>query len=270
MLSGVEIAWGLLAIIVLGALMAHISVNALNEYADFQSGLDFKTEKTPFSGGSGTLIVQPRLASQALALGIGSLGITILCGLYLIQRVGWELIPIGLLGVVIILLYTSWINRNRFMVLIAPGICFGPLMVVGTDLVLTGSYHSVALLLSLIPFFLVNNLLLLNQIPDAEPDRSVGRDNFAIAWKTEKTAWLYLSFAISAHLLIILGVAMALFSYTALIALIPLWLIYQVFSQLRVYQGEISTLIPAMGKNVVITLLTPILLFIGILIGLAW
>ena len=58
--------WGTLAVILIGALMAHVSVNALNEYQDFQSGLDFKTERTPFSGGSGTLVLQPRLASQAL------------------------------------------------------------------------------------------------------------------------------------------------------------------------------------------------------------
>ena len=81
MLSGTGIEWSVFVVVLVGALMAHVSVNALNEYADFQSGLDFKTEKTPFSGGSGTLIVQPRLAVQALALGLFSLGITIASGL---------------------------------------------------------------------------------------------------------------------------------------------------------------------------------------------
>ena len=38
-----------------GGLLAHISVNALNEYLDFTSGLDLTTLRTPFSGGSGTL-----------------------------------------------------------------------------------------------------------------------------------------------------------------------------------------------------------------------
>ncbi len=37
----------------LGAFLAHISVNTLNEYFDFKSGLDLETIKTPFSGGSG-------------------------------------------------------------------------------------------------------------------------------------------------------------------------------------------------------------------------
>jgi 1,4-dihydroxy-2-naphthoate octaprenyltransferase len=264
LLSGAEVAWGVLAIILLGALMAHISVNALNEYADFHSGLDFKTEKTPFSGGSGTLVAQPRLAVQALALGIGSLGITIACGLFLIQRVGWALIPIGLLGVLIIIFYTGWINRNRFLVLIAPGLSFGPLMVVGTDFALTGSYSGVALLLSLIPFFLVNNLLLLNQIPDVEADSSVGRDNFAIAWETGSNAWLFLVFALMAYLAILVGVVTAMLPLWSLLGLLTMPLTLLVFKGVRAYDNNLPHLVPSLGKNVVITLLTPLLVFIGV------
>ncbi|MGM0426211.1 MAG: hypothetical protein ACQEQ7_03115 [Thermodesulfobacteriota bacterium] len=37
----------------IGAMAAHISVNAFNEFFDFKSGLDFRTRRTPFSGGSG-------------------------------------------------------------------------------------------------------------------------------------------------------------------------------------------------------------------------
>jgi 1,4-dihydroxy-2-naphthoate octaprenyltransferase len=266
-LSGQAVDWGLLAVILTGALMAHISVNALNEYQDFQSGLDFKTEKTPFSGGSGTLIVQPRLATQALVLGLVSLVITIGCGLYLVRQAGWGLVPIGLLGVAIILLYTGWINRNRYLVLIAPGLSFGPLMVVGTDYALSGGYSGVALLLSLIPFFMVNNLLLLNQIPDIEADRTVGRDNFAIAWQVERTAMLYLGSAGLAYLSILGGVLAGVLPLTSLIALSTAWLVYQAYSRIRQYQGDITFLVPALGKNVVVTLATPLLLFVGILIG---
>lgn len=265
LLSGEPVDWGLFALILLGALMAHVSVNALNEYQDFQSGLDFKTEKTPFSGGTGTLVLQPRLATQALLLALISLGITIACGLFLMLRVGWGLAPIGLLGVLIILFYTNWINRNRYLVLIAPGICFGPLMVMGTDYALTGSYSGLALLLSLTPFFLVNNLLLMNQIPDIEADRSVGRDNFAIGMAAEKTALLYLSSAGLAYLTILVGVVTGLLPLTALVALITAWLAYRAYRQISDYRGEVESLVPAMGQNVVVTLVTPSLLFLGIL-----
>lgn len=270
MLSSSGVEWSLFAVVLLGALMAHVSVNALNEYADFHSGLDFKTEKTPFSGGSGTLILQPRLALQALALGVVSLGITIACGLFLMQRVGWGLVPIGLLGILIIIFYTGWINRNRYLVLIAPGLGFGPLMVVGTDYTLTGTYHSVAFLISLIPFFLVNNLLFLNQIPDVEADRSVGRDNFAIAWEPQKSARLFLAFALMAYLTILLGVLMAYLPLEALLGLLTIGLTSQIYHGVKGYQGEVTQLIPYLGKNVAVTLLTPLLVFVGIVLHSLW
>ncbi len=35
-----------------GLVLAHISVNVFNDYFDFRSKLDYKTPRTPFSGGS--------------------------------------------------------------------------------------------------------------------------------------------------------------------------------------------------------------------------
>ena len=59
-----------LTLIVIGALCAHISVNTLNEYVDFKSGLDLITIKTPFSGGSGALPGDPAMANMVLAAGL--------------------------------------------------------------------------------------------------------------------------------------------------------------------------------------------------------
>ena len=46
----------------LGLLLAHISINVLNDYFDYKSGVDSDTKRTPFSGGSGILpagLLQP-------------------------------------------------------------------------------------------------------------------------------------------------------------------------------------------------------------------
>ncbi|MCU7947547.1 MAG: prenyltransferase [Candidatus Thiodiazotropha sp. (ex Cardiolucina cf. quadrata)] len=269
LLAGHDVEWNLLAVVLLGALMAHISVNTLNEYADFQSGLDFKTDRTPFSGGSGTLIIQPRLAPYALVIGIASLVITLVCGLYLLQRTGWGLIPIGIVGMLIIISYTTWINRHRLLVLITPGLSFGPLMVVGTHYALTGVYSPIAFLLSLIPFFLVNNLLLLNQIPDVDADRSVGRDNFVIAWSPAKSAWIFLGFGVMTYLVIIIGVLVGSLPLTALLGLLTAGFTIQIFNGVSDYQGIIEELVPQLGKNVLVTLVTPFLVFIGIMVDIA-
>lgn len=270
LLSGHEIDWGLFVVAMLGALMAHASVNALNEYADFQSGLDFKTQRTPFSGGSGTLVIEPHLAPLALTLGLASLAVTIGCGLYLFLRAGWGLIPIGITGVIIIVLYTGWINRHRLLVLIAPGMGFGPLMVVGTHYALTGIYSPIAFLLSLIPFFLVNNLLLLNQVPDIEADRSVGRDNYVIAWQPNRSAWIYGAFALLAYLVVLLCVVTGFLPLATLLSLLTAGLSYQVFKAVKAYRGDVGELVPYLGKNVVVTLATPLLVFVGIIVSAIW
>ena len=57
----------ILMLALFGALLAHISVNTLNEYFDFKSGLDFETEKTQFSGGSGALPRNPEMLSAVFA-----------------------------------------------------------------------------------------------------------------------------------------------------------------------------------------------------------
>ena len=163
-----------------GAIMAHISVNALNEYFDFRSLLDTKTKRTPFSGGSGTLPAKPEIAPYALWIGVVSLIITILIGVYFLSVYGLGLLPLGTLGVVLIVLYTVWITRLPLLCLFAPGLGFGPVMVVGTHYVLTGAYALEAWISSLVPFFLVSNLLLLNQFPDIEADQEVGRRHYQL------------------------------------------------------------------------------------------
>ena len=59
------IHWIQVVMVLIGAVSAHACVNAFNEYFDFKSGLDAKTDKTPFSGGSGTLPAQPQLVKLA-------------------------------------------------------------------------------------------------------------------------------------------------------------------------------------------------------------
>ena len=64
--------------VLIGAICTHISVNAFNEYGDFKSGLDARTQRTPFSGGSGTLPAHPNMAKTALITALVAFAIVIL------------------------------------------------------------------------------------------------------------------------------------------------------------------------------------------------
>ena len=78
----------------IGATSAHICVNALNEYFDFKNGLDFRTVRTPFSGGNGTLPAKPELERQALGTAVFTLIIAGLIGLYFLHVSGLLLLPL--------------------------------------------------------------------------------------------------------------------------------------------------------------------------------
>ena len=85
-------------LVFIGGLGAHITVNVFNEYFDFKSGLDSKTERTPFSGGSGTLQTSPGLVRATLALGCLSLFITAAIGRFFLWKQGILILLPGLLG----------------------------------------------------------------------------------------------------------------------------------------------------------------------------
>jgi len=253
-----------LILVMLGALCAHISVNTLNEHADFRSGLDLVTVKTPFSGGSGALPGDPGMANMVLTAGLVTLFTTMAIGIYFIDNYGTLIVPIGIIGIVIILTYTRWINRWPLLCLFAPGLGFGILMVVGTHLVLAGENALTPWLAALIPFFLVNNLLLLNQYPDIAADKSVGRNHFPIAFGVKASNYAYSIQFLSAYAAILLGVIFGYFPKLSLIALLPIILSLYSMTGAFKYAEQIGQHTQYLGANVASTLLSPLLLGISI------
>lgn len=262
--QGASFSLGILALVILGALSAHIGVNVLNEYYDFRSGLDHRTIRTPFSGGSGSLPACPQAAPLARTVGYGAVSLTLIIGLVLLGLSGPGLIPIGLIGVILVLAYTPWVTRHPLLCLIAPGLGFGSLMVLGTQYALAGAFSLQGLVASLVPFFLVNNLLLLNQFPDVEADRSVGRDHVLIHWGRTAGRWVLLGFYAAAYGVILIAVLSGLFPLASLLACTTLVLTIPTLRRLWRNQEDPEQLRPAMGLNVAVSLVTPLLLGIGL------
>ncbi|MBN1471556.1 MAG: prenyltransferase [Syntrophaceae bacterium] len=256
-----------IVLILTGAVMAHISVNALNEYHDFKSGLDLVTEVTPFSGGTKTLPNNPTKAHLALISGIVSIVLVACIGIYFVVERGPWILPVGILGLVIIYTYTPLLTRSPFLCLIAPGLGFGPLMVMGTDFILTGHYSWTAAVASLVPFFLVNDLLLLNQFPDVEPDRQFGRDHLLIRIGRPAGARVYVLFLILTYIVIFLACLFEVLPQGALLGLLTLILAVPVMRGVIRHADDIPGLIPYMVKNVIINISTPVLMAIGLFIN---
>lgn len=254
-------------LVLIGAVCAHVSVNAFNELFDFKSGLDVRTERTPFSGGSGVLPANPSLARSALIIAVGSMVLTALIGLFFLFVRGIGLLPLGVLGLFVILAYTPWLVHRPLLCLFAPGLGFGPLMVMGTHFVLTGEYSWVSFWASLIPFFLVNDLLLLNQFPDVEADRGIGRRHLPIVLGRRSSSLVYGAFLLLTYLVILVSALLGGLPKASLIGLLTALIAAPVAVNAYRHADDVPKLIPFMGLNVILNLVTPVLVAVGLFIG---
>ncbi len=262
-----EVNWWYAFLAFLGALSSHVSVNAFNEYLDFKSGLDARTQRTPFSGGSGTLVTHPELAPWALFVACFSLALPVFIGFYFLKIWGWGIVPLGLAGLLLVVAYTGWITRRPLLCLMAPGLGFGVLWVMGTHFVLTGCYSPSSFFASLVPFFLVSDLLLLNQFPDARADETVGRRHLVIAKGERYSARVYCIFLALAYLSLVLGVALGFLPKGALLGLGTLVLAVPTAVRVWRHAQDLDGLMPALGKNVLLNLLTPLLVAGGLFLA---
>jgi 1,4-dihydroxy-2-naphthoate polyprenyltransferase len=265
--SGAHFDLWLLLLTLVGAVCAHIAVNALNEYSDFVTGLDAMTERTPFSGGSGVLPQNPDKAHYALITGLAAAAVTALIGCYLVWLRGMGLLPVGVIGLLVILAYTPWLGRSWFLCLIAPGLGFGTMMVLGRHYVFAGSFSWAAVAASMVPFFLVSDLLLLNQFPDVEPDQKVGRRHLLIVFGRDVGARVYVLFLAGAYAAITLAYFMRVFPGWALLGLLTLAVAAPTARGVLRFAGQTDRLIPFLAKNVLINLATPALVAVGLIVA---
>lgn len=252
------------ALVMLIAMAAHISVNAFNEYFDFRSGLDFVTRKTPFSGGTGTLVANPDGSQPALALAVVTLIIVVGGGLWLSYEQGWQLLLLGIPGVLLIYGYTQYVNRWPLICLLAPGIGFGLLMTAGAMLVFSHSLSYSGWLLSAIVCLLVSNLLLLNQFPDVEADQQFGRRHFPILLGRTRSSHIYFGFLAGSYLLLLIGVSLSWLPPHTLLALLSLLPVPALVKGIRRYAEQPEQLTPYLGMNVLHCHLYPLLLAAGL------
>ncbi len=245
----------------LGILLAHTSVNVFNEYFDYKSGVDFKTRKTPFSGGSGALpsgLVKP---GQALALGVGTLVAIVPIGIYFTIVSGWWLLPLLLVAAACIVLYTPFILKTGYPEW-APGLGLGILPVLGAYFVHTGAYTVPALIASVPSGILVHNLLLLNEFPDVEADVSVNRRTLPIVAGSGKASIVYSVLTGLVYVWIIGWVVVGQMPVFSLLGLLTLpFAIKAIRGSLK--HQDMDKLVPAMASNVMVVLLTQLLMGIG-------
>jgi 1,4-dihydroxy-2-naphthoate polyprenyltransferase len=249
----------------IGLLLAHASVNVLNDYFDYKSGVDLKTLKTPFSGGSGILPAGKLSARQVFWYGLILFLLTIPIGVFFTIVQGWLLLPLLLLGALCILMYTSIILKNYFPEW-SPGLGLGILPVMGAYFVQTGHYSWNCLIAAVPSGFLVLNLLLLNEFPDVEADLVANKKTLPITAGKKWAAVIYSAFIGATYLWIIGAVVFQAMPVYCLLALLTLPLAIRAIRGAFQYD-DLKKVLPAMGQNVLVVLLTQFLLGMGFILG---
>jgi 1,4-dihydroxy-2-naphthoate polyprenyltransferase len=250
-----------------GLILTHGSVNALNDYFDYKSGIDLNVKRTPFSGGSG-LVPEGKLPlKQALYVGAATSLVALIIGIFFVIARGWQLIPLLVVAALCLVLYTPVILKTRWPEW-SPGLGLGVLPILGFYFVQTGEYNWIVLIASIPSGILVHNLLLLNEFPDIEADRKGGRKTTPVVFGMEAAGKFFRIMTISVYIWIA-GCVLATFitgrvimPIYCLITLLTLPLAIKTMQGSKEYK-DLSKLVPALGSNVMFILITELLLGVG-------
>ena len=250
----------------IGVTLAHISINVMNEYFDYKSGLDFKTKRTPFSGGSGVLTAGELKPEVVFRFALVCMTIGGLMGVYIALNSTLLVIPIVLVALVTIYLYTP-LFAKIYLGELMTGINFGPLVSIGGYLSMAGVYGPSSLYAGIVPGILVGALLYINEFPDIDADKSVGRRNIVISLGLKKAAYGYGVLISSVYLWVAYCIVTGLLPWTLAITFLTLPIGFKAVMGVIKNKGSIPESLPFLGENVKLTLSMTALTSVGLLLS---
>lgn len=266
--------WLSTVLLAIGVVSAHISVNLFNEYSDYHTRIDFHTNRTPFSGGTGLMVSGQTTPRQVLIAAVITLVIALVVGTWFSIKAHWSVAVMMVFGALSIVLYTPLLARIGLGELVS-GVALGSLVVVGSYVSMTAS-PGMSLAeaipmevwwLSVAPGILTALLLFFNEFPDADADRVGGRRHLVIVLGRRYASWLYVVGLVATFAVVGWMVVNQTLSNWGFLALLPLPLAIKAGSAALVSYNDIPKLIPGMGANVMTVLATDLLLGVAVLLG---
>jgi len=263
--------WWVALLTVIGGACIHLGLNVANDVFDTTSGADAaNVNPTQFSGGS--RVVHYGLMSlrtiTLLSAGFYAAGIAI--GLVLAATRGWDLLWLGVVGVLLSLFYTApplrLVHRGLGEIVVALG--FGPIMTLGAYFVQAQEYDLEPLLASLPVGILIALVLYVNEVPDRRADARAGKGTLPVRLSKDAIVNGYAAAVALAFALIVGFAAAGWIVRPALIAFAAAPLAVPVYRALRDHYEEPYTLMSAMARNIQLHLATGTLLILGYVIAI--
>lgn len=252
---------------IVGVTLAQNAVNVLNDYHDFKTGVDARTMKTPFSGGSRFLVsglIKPR---SAFLFGITSLLLAIPIGVFFIILRGAMLLVIAIVAGISILFYTTTFARVYLGEFLA-GLNLGPLVIYGAYYVQAAGLSIGILAAGIAPGIMIAMVLYLNEIPDIEADAGAGRRNLPILLGRKRAAGIYAVVESFAVIWILIATLTGITPVPTLLALGCLPFALKAIRVTLKSYDDVHKLIPALGANIATAYVTIALLTVGYLVSI--
>ena len=272
-------SWSTFLLTILGASLIQIACNMLNDYFDFKSGNDLQVQhQNPFAGGGRTLTAGLIKPSTHLAVSTSCLILGSLIGFYFVFALGlYQLLWLGLIGVVSTLFYVgppfklAYRGVGEFLV----GLNFGPVVTLGAYYVQTQSLASawVPLLASIPVGLLITAVLWINEFPDMDADKAVGKKTLVLRLGYMKSVSVYVALLAMSYFLILLYAVLKVFvsfpitSFATLISLLSLPFALKAVRILRTNYKDPHAIIPANANTIFLHLSFGLLAIIGFVIG---
>jgi 1,4-dihydroxy-2-naphthoate polyprenyltransferase len=269
--------WATFLLTLLGAGLIHIATNMFNDYFDFKSGNDLQVKhQNPFAGGGRVLTAGLVKPSTHLLVSTTCLILGALIGLYLVFALSLPyLFLLGLVGIISSYFYVGPPFRLAYRGVgeLIVGLNFGPVMTLGAYYVQTGSFAVEPLLASIPVGLLIAAVLWINEFPDMDADKAVGKKTLVLRLGYMRSIRVYLGMVFLAYLLLIayaflaVGSIIPITSLASLIALLSLPFALKAVKILRANYKDPHAIIPANANTVFLHLAFGILAIIGFALG---
>jgi 1,4-dihydroxy-2-naphthoate polyprenyltransferase len=256
--SNGSINMGVFIVAVIGIVMAHSAADFIDDYFDYKKG-NLGNKVLQFH--DSPLIGQQVTLNQVLIATAICLVIAGAAGIYVLMQAGAVVLLLVAVGAFIVFFYTSpplmlnYRGLGETMLFLA----FGPMIVVGVDMVLTGRFGWEALLLSIVPGVFTMNVGVVSNTFDYLDDIKSGKRTISVRFGQPTTVKLIAIGSIIAYLCVILGVAFQLLPIWTLLVLLTIPLAVDTVRNVNRFTDE-SRYTPAMTRAIALSSVASILL----------
>ncbi|GAP21587.1 prenyltransferase [Leptolinea tardivitalis] len=243
---------------VVGIVMAHSAADFIDDYFDYKKGnLGNKVQQFHDS----PLIDQRVTLTQVLIATAVCLFVALAAGIYVLMQAGVVVLILVAIGAFIVFFYTSppimlnYRGLGETMLFLA----FGPMILVGVDVVLTGRFNGETLLVSLLPGFFTMNVGVVSNTFDYLDDIKSGKKTISVRFGQPVTVRLIAIDSVIAYLAVILGVILQLIPVWTLLVLVTIPLAIKTVRNVSQFNDE-GRYTPAMTSAIALSSIATILL----------